>query len=158
LYTLCNSLYGLCKGVYLFLIICLILKKISIFFNIITKKFELIYKDWLKLFVRFIWNNLNQVVHFKPIKTRIKWHVTPKLIYCHMVWFFSMFNDMMWDVIVDICRFVYHHCLNFVFTLGDFVWMRHLWCYLNLFLIICLILKKISIFFNIITKKVWINL
>jgi len=25
--------------------------------------FELIYKDWSKLFVRFIRNNLNQVVH-----------------------------------------------------------------------------------------------
>jgi hypothetical protein len=36
--------------------------------------------------------------------------------------------------------------------------MRHLWGYLNLFPIICLILKKINIFFNIITKKVWINL
>ena len=31
--------------------------------------------------------------------------------------------------------------------------MRHLWCYLNLFPIICLILKKIKIFFNIIAKK-----
>ena len=29
-------------------------EKINIFFNIITKKFELIYKDWTKLFVRFI--------------------------------------------------------------------------------------------------------
>ena len=38
-------------------------EKINIFFNIITKKFELIYKDWSKLFVRFIRNNLNQVVH-----------------------------------------------------------------------------------------------
>jgi hypothetical protein len=27
------------------------------------KMFELIYKDWSKLFVRFIRNNLNQVVH-----------------------------------------------------------------------------------------------
>jgi hypothetical protein len=24
-----------------------------------------------------------------------------------------MFNDLMWDVIVDICRIVYHHCLHF---------------------------------------------
>jgi hypothetical protein len=32
-------------------------EKINIFFNIITKKFELIYKDWSKLFVRFIRNN-----------------------------------------------------------------------------------------------------
>jgi hypothetical protein len=38
-------------------------EKINIFFNIITKKFELIYKDWSKLFIRFIRNNLNQVVH-----------------------------------------------------------------------------------------------
>ena len=38
-------------------------EKINKFFNIITKKFELIYKDWSKLFVRFIRNNLNQVVH-----------------------------------------------------------------------------------------------
>ena len=38
-------------------------EKINIFFNIITKNFELIYKDWSKLFVRFIRNNLNQVVH-----------------------------------------------------------------------------------------------
>jgi hypothetical protein len=40
-------------------------EKINIFFNIIpvAKKFELIYKDWSKLFVRFIRNNLNQVVH-----------------------------------------------------------------------------------------------
>jgi hypothetical protein len=38
-------------------------EKINIFFNIITKKFELIYKDWSKLFVRFIRNNLNQVLH-----------------------------------------------------------------------------------------------
>ena len=39
-------------------------EKINIFFNIITKKkFELIYQDWSKLFVRFIRNNLNQVVH-----------------------------------------------------------------------------------------------
>ena len=38
-------------------------EKLNIFFNIITKKFELIYKDWSKLFVRFIRNNLNQVVH-----------------------------------------------------------------------------------------------
>ena len=30
--------------------------------------FELIYKDWSKLFVRFIRNNLNQVVH--PCVTR----------------------------------------------------------------------------------------
>ena len=38
----------------LFPIICLILKKIKIFFNIIAKKkFELIYKDWSKLFVRY---------------------------------------------------------------------------------------------------------
>ena len=38
-------------------------EKINIFSNIITKKFELIDKDWSKLFVRFIRNNLNQVVH-----------------------------------------------------------------------------------------------
>jgi hypothetical protein len=39
-------------------------EKINILFNIIAKKkFELIYKDWSKLFVRFIRNNLNQVVH-----------------------------------------------------------------------------------------------
>jgi hypothetical protein len=38
-------------------------EKLNIFFNIIAKKLELIYKDWSKLFVRFIWNNLNQVVH-----------------------------------------------------------------------------------------------
>ena len=38
-------------------------EEINIFFNIIAKKFELIYKDWSKLFVRFIRNNLNQVVH-----------------------------------------------------------------------------------------------
>jgi hypothetical protein len=31
------------------------------------KKFELIYKDWSKLFVRFIWNNLNQVVHTRGL-------------------------------------------------------------------------------------------
>ena len=37
-------------------------EKINIFFNIITKKFELIYKDWSKLFVWFIRNNLNQVI------------------------------------------------------------------------------------------------
>ena len=36
--------------------------------------------------------------------------------------------------------------------------MRHLWGYLNLFPISCLIFEKINIFFNIITKKVWINL
>ena len=37
-------------------------ENINILFNIITKKkFELIYKDWSKLFVRFIRNNLNQV-------------------------------------------------------------------------------------------------
>jgi hypothetical protein len=35
-------------------------EKINIFFNIIAKKFELIYKDWSKLFVQFIRNNLNQ--------------------------------------------------------------------------------------------------
>ena len=28
-----------------------------------TKKLELIYKDWSKLFVWFIRNNLNQAVH-----------------------------------------------------------------------------------------------
>ena len=39
------------------------LEKINIFFNIISRKVELIYKDWSKLFVRFIRNNLNQVVH-----------------------------------------------------------------------------------------------
>jgi hypothetical protein len=44
-------------------IICLILKIINIFFNIRAKKFEVIHKDWSKLFVRFIRNNLNQVVH-----------------------------------------------------------------------------------------------
>ena len=33
--------------------------------------------------------------------------------------------------------------------------MGHLWGYLNLFPIICLIFEKINIFFNIITKKVW---
>jgi hypothetical protein len=38
-------------------------EKINIFFNITTKKFELIYKDWSKLLFRFIRNNLNQVVH-----------------------------------------------------------------------------------------------
>jgi hypothetical protein len=38
-------------------------EKINIFFNIITKKVVLIYKDWSKLFVRFIRNKLNQVVH-----------------------------------------------------------------------------------------------
>jgi hypothetical protein len=38
-------------------------EKINIFFNIIAKKFVLIYKDWSKLFVRFIRNKLNQVVH-----------------------------------------------------------------------------------------------
>jgi hypothetical protein len=38
-------------------------EKINIFFNIIAKKIVLIYKDWSKLFVRFIRNNLNQVVH-----------------------------------------------------------------------------------------------
>ena len=37
-------------------------EKINILINIIAKKFELIYKDWSKLFVRFIRNNLNQVV------------------------------------------------------------------------------------------------
>ena len=37
-------------------------EKINIFFNIITKK-VLIYKDWMQLFVWFIRNNLNQVVH-----------------------------------------------------------------------------------------------
>jgi hypothetical protein len=36
-------------------------EKINIFFNIIKKKIELIYKDWSKLFVWFIRNNLNQV-------------------------------------------------------------------------------------------------
>ena len=30
-------------------------EKVNIFFNIITKKFEFIYKDWSKLFVWFIW-------------------------------------------------------------------------------------------------------
>jgi hypothetical protein len=34
-------------------------EKINIFFNVIAK----IYKNWSKLFVRFIRNNLNQVVH-----------------------------------------------------------------------------------------------
>jgi hypothetical protein len=39
-------------------------EKINIFFNIITKKVWInLYKDWSKLFVRFIRNNLNQVVH-----------------------------------------------------------------------------------------------
>jgi hypothetical protein len=38
-------------------------EKINIFFNVIAKKFELIYKDWSKLFVRFIQNNLKQIVH-----------------------------------------------------------------------------------------------
>jgi hypothetical protein len=37
--------------------------EINIFFNIIAKTFELIYKDWSKLCARFIQNNLNQVVH-----------------------------------------------------------------------------------------------
>ena len=37
---------------------------------------------------------------------------------------------------------------------GDFLQMRHLWGYLNLFPIICFILKKIDIFFNIIGKQV----
>jgi hypothetical protein len=37
-------------------------EKINIFFNIITKKVVLIYKDWSKLFVRFIRNKLNQVL------------------------------------------------------------------------------------------------
>ena len=36
-------------------------EKINIFFNIITK--IVIYKDWSTLFVRFIRNNLNQVVN-----------------------------------------------------------------------------------------------
>ena len=36
--------------------------------------------------------------------------------------------------------------------------MRHLWGYLNLLPIICLILKKKKKKFNITTKKVWINL
>ena len=44
--------------------------KINIFFNIITKKFELIYKNWSKLFVRFIRNNLNQAVHTLGLLTR----------------------------------------------------------------------------------------
>ena len=38
-------------------------EKINIFFNILKNKFELIYKDRSKLFVRFIRNNLKQVVH-----------------------------------------------------------------------------------------------
>jgi hypothetical protein len=38
-------------------------EKINIFFNVIGKKFESIHKDWSELFVRFIRNNLNQVVH-----------------------------------------------------------------------------------------------
>jgi len=41
-------------------------------------------------------------------------------------------------------------------VIGWFSLMRHLWGYLNLFPIICLILKKINVFFNIKTKKVWI--
>jgi hypothetical protein len=36
---------------------------IPVFFNIIANKFELICKDWSKLFVRFIRNNLNHAVH-----------------------------------------------------------------------------------------------
>jgi hypothetical protein len=38
-------------------------EQINIFYNIIGKKFELIYKDWSYSFVRFIRNNLNQVIH-----------------------------------------------------------------------------------------------
>jgi hypothetical protein len=38
-------------------------EKINIFFNIIIKKFELIYKDWSKLFVRFIRNNLHNMFY-----------------------------------------------------------------------------------------------
>ena len=45
-------------------------EKMNIFFNIITKKLELIDKDWSKLFVRFIRNNLNQVVHTLTRVTR----------------------------------------------------------------------------------------
>jgi hypothetical protein len=37
-----------------------------------------------------------------------------------MVWFFSMFNDLMWDVIVDICGIVYHHCLSFLLKIMHF--------------------------------------
>jgi hypothetical protein len=36
-----------------FSIICLILKKINIFFNIIGNRFELVYQDWSKLFALF---------------------------------------------------------------------------------------------------------
>ena len=38
-------------------------EKINIFFNIITKKVWINLKDWSKLFVQFIRNNLNQVIH-----------------------------------------------------------------------------------------------
>ena len=34
--------------------------------------FELIYKDWSKLFVRFIRKNLNQVVHTTPLRKQLR--------------------------------------------------------------------------------------
>ena len=45
-------------------------EKINIFFNIKTKKFELIYKDWSKLFVRFIRKNLNQL--YTPLRNPLR--------------------------------------------------------------------------------------
>jgi hypothetical protein len=55
-------------------------EKINIFFNIITKKFELIYKDWSKLFVWFIRNNLNQVISSWTEQTFLEIIISRKII------------------------------------------------------------------------------
>jgi hypothetical protein len=59
-FSLNEALLGILN---LFPIICLILKKNIYIFQYHNKKFEIIYMDWSKLSVRFIRNNLNQVVH-----------------------------------------------------------------------------------------------
>ena len=47
-------------------------EKINIFFNIIAKKFELIYKDWSKLFVRFGSFEITSIRLYTPLRNPLR--------------------------------------------------------------------------------------
>jgi hypothetical protein len=106
-------------------------KKIYIFYKIIAKKLELIYKDWSKLFVRFIRNNLKLVTRWvqpdwgyffmnwtkiaiNP-SLNIKLYVTLKLIYsCIIVALCAVLFLTLWPfrqsyvILKPLWRFILH--------------------------------------------------
>ena len=88
---------------FIFRLFALFWKKIN------KKKFELIYKDWSKLFVRFIRNNLNQVVHtlvYNLIEVISSWTEQKmrsilKCITSH----FSVLVEYIWTVWTDVTQY-----------------------------------------------------